>query len=173
MSSFARFLCMKVPGSLDARGTETLSLSGFCCFCSTCCSSGRTPQWRMDSICPWCPSWDLYSSCPSSPHHPLVPSLSPVHPWHIFACIPLPLGVLPFDIRPWSLGNPVLGVWTRAMGVLGPSFILVLSRREGVPFLPLLGECLYLMPQACLKDTFWWHPLKVLHPLPWCPSPGP
>jgi len=34
MSSFSRFLSIKVSGSLDACGTENLSLSIFCCFLS-------------------------------------------------------------------------------------------------------------------------------------------
>ena len=43
MSSFSRSLYIRFWGSLDARGTEKLSLSGFGCFLSACCSSGYPP----------------------------------------------------------------------------------------------------------------------------------
>ena len=52
ISSFSRFLSLRIPGSLDACGTENLSLSGFRFFISSCSSSGCSlPKvWRMVSI---------------------------------------------------------------------------------------------------------------------------
>jgi len=97
-----------------------------------------------------------------------IPSL--VFPWRIFSCVLPALDGLAFDIRPWSLGIPVLGVWTRAMEVLGPLLILILCRQGATP--PSFGGCLCLKPPAYSLGTFWLHPLKVLHPLPWYPSPG-
>jgi len=43
MSSFSRFLSLRIPGSLDACGTENLSLSGFSFLISSCTSSGCFP----------------------------------------------------------------------------------------------------------------------------------
>ena len=51
MSSFSGSLSCRLSGSLDACGTENLSLSGFGCFLSACCSSGCPPhqEYRIDS----------------------------------------------------------------------------------------------------------------------------
>jgi len=52
MSSFSKFMSLRILGSLDACGTENLSLSGFSFATSSCASSGcSSPHvWRMVSI---------------------------------------------------------------------------------------------------------------------------
>ena len=54
ISSFSRFMSLWILGSLDACGTENLSLSGIDLVISSCSDSGcSSPQiWRMVSIFP-------------------------------------------------------------------------------------------------------------------------
>ena len=51
MSSFSRLLSFRIAGSLDARGTENISLSS-CYLISSCSSPWCSPPhvWRIDSI---------------------------------------------------------------------------------------------------------------------------